>query len=113
MLIYKIIDAASWRQAQAVGHFDGSPDDKRDGFIHLSSAAQTAGTLAKHFAGRTDLIIAAVDADRLGATLKWEKSRGGQEFPHLYASLPISAVIWWRPLPPPTDGRHVLPPEMI
>ena len=111
MPIYKIMSADAWRGALAAGHFLGSPDDIRDGFVHLSSAEQTRGTLAKHFAGCTDLVIAAVDADRLGPSLKWEVSRGGAEFPHLYAPLPVAAVLWCKPLPLDAQGNHVLPPE--
>jgi uncharacterized protein (DUF952 family) len=112
MLIYKIADETAWRAALAIGQFAGSADDLRDGFVHLSAAKQVRGTLAKHFAGRRDLIIAAVETDRLGATLKWEVSRGGDMFPHLYEPLPIAAVTWWRPLPLDANGTHVLPPEI-
>ncbi len=111
MLIYKIADGAAWRTALAAGAYAGSADDLRDGFVHLSAAHQVAGTLAKHFAGRADLVIAAVETDRLGDTLKWEVSRGGDKFPHLYEPLPVIAVAWWRPLPLGGDGAHVLPPE--
>ena len=111
MLIYKIADTAAWALAQAKGHFDGSADDIRDGFVHLSSAAQTPPTLARHFAGRTDLIVAAIDPTKLGATLKWEKSRGGDLFPHVYGPLPMEAVMWWRQIGL-NDGVHTLPPEI-
>jgi uncharacterized protein (DUF952 family) len=82
--------------------------DARDGFIHFSTAAQVAETAAKHFAGATDLMLVAVDADALGPALKWERSRGGALFPHLYAALPVSAVRWARPLPEEADGRRVI-----
>lgn len=111
MLIYKIADEAAWRDALAAGQFAGSADDLRDGFVHLSASAQVRGTLAKHFSGRRDLVIAAVDAEKLGGTLKWEVSRGGDTFPHLYEPLPIAAVVWWRPLPLGGDGAYVLPRE--
>src|SRR5579862_9885705 len=92
--IYKICDQPSWRAAEAVGQFSGSTDDRRDGFIHLSTAAQLAETAARHFADKTGLVLVAVDAAALGAGLKWEPSRGGQFFPHLYGPLPLSAVRW-------------------
>ena len=81
----------------------------RDGFIHFSTAAQVAETAAKHFAEESDLVLVAVDADALGAALKWEPSRGGDLFPHLYGPLPLTAVRWARPLPRAADGRHVFP----
>ena len=107
--IYKICQQALWRAAEAEGLFRGAPVDTRDGFIHFSTAEQLAETAAKHFAGATDLILVAVDADALGAQLKWEHSRGGALFPHLYAPLPLSAVRWARPLADEIDGRRAMP----
>ena len=107
--VYKICEQASWRAAVAAGQYRGSAADYRDGFIHFSTAQQLAETAAKHFAKQTDLILVAVDADALGGDLKWEPSRGGDLFPHLYAALPLSAVRWLRPLPDETDGRRTLP----
>ncbi len=107
--IYKICGEALWREAKAAGQFVGAPVDLRDGFIHFSTAAQLAGTAAKHFAGATNLLLLAVDGDALGAALKWEVSRGGELFPHLYAPLPLSAVRWVRPLADEVDGRRPLP----
>jgi uncharacterized protein (DUF952 family) len=98
-----------WEGAEAKRVFVGSPADTRDGFIHFSTAAQLAGTAAKHFARLKDLILVAVDADALGSELKWETSRGGELFPHLYAALPVSAVQWAQPLPDEIDGRRPLP----
>jgi uncharacterized protein (DUF952 family) len=106
--IYKICDQASWRAALATGQYRGSEVDVRDGFIHFSTAEQLAETAAKHFAGQTDLVLVAVDGDTLGALLKWEPSRGGALFPHLYAALPITAVRWSRPLPDETEGRRLM-----
>ena len=83
--IYKICEQASWRAAEPAGRYRGSAVDERDGFIHFSTAAQVAETAAKHFAGQTDLVLVAVDGDALGPALKWERSRGGDLFPHLYA----------------------------
>ena len=108
-IIYKICEEASWRAARAAGRYHGSAVDERDGFIHFSTAGQLAETAAKHFAGQTELVLVAVDGDALGATLKWEPSRGGDLFPHLYAALPLTAVRWSRPLPDETGGRRLLP----
>ena len=108
-LIYKIAPQALWREAEAKGVFAGAPVDLADGYIHFSTAAQAAETAAKHFAGQDDLLLVAVDAGRLGAALKWEVSRGGALFPHLYAPLDPAAVAWVRPLPLGEDGRHVFP----
>ncbi len=88
--------------------FYGAPIDQRDGFVHFSTAAQLAETAAKHFAGQSDLILVAVDAEALGPLLKWELSRGGELFPHLYAALPMSAVRWARTLPDEVEGRRPL-----
>jgi uncharacterized protein (DUF952 family) len=106
-LIFKIAGAEEWRQAEAAGVFEGAAVDRADGYIHFSTALQAAETAAKWFAGRGDLVLAAIDADALGSALRWEPSRGGALFPHLYAPLPLSAVRWTRPLPLGADGRHV------
>jgi uncharacterized protein (DUF952 family) len=107
--IYKICSAELWRDAQGAGLFRGAPLDQREGFIHLSTAAQVAETAAKHFAGATGQMLVAVDAGSLGGALKWEPSRGGDLFPHLYASLSLDAVLWAVPLPLGADGRHDFP----
>lgn len=109
--VFKICDREAWAQAQASGRYDGSADDRRDGFIHLSAADQIAGTLARHFAGSEGLVLIAFDADALGPALKWEPSRGGALFPHLYGPLPAKAALWTRPLPL-EDGQHRLPLEV-
>src|SRR5215468_7405122 len=108
--IYKICTAAEWNAAVQAGAFRGSLVDVRDGFIHFSTAEQVAETAAKHFAGQADLVLVAVDADSLGADLKWEPSRGGALFPHLYADLQVRAVSWVKPLPLDSGGRHAFPP---
>jgi len=105
-LIFKILAAGEWRAAEAAGAFAGSAVDRADGYIHFSTAAQAAETAAKWFAGGTDLTLVAVEANRLGDALRWEPSRGGALFPHLYALLPLAAVVWARPLPLTADGRH-------
>jgi uncharacterized protein (DUF952 family) len=106
MLVFKIVAADEWREAEAAGVFTGASVDHADGFIHFSTAEQAPETAAKWFAGRDDLILAAVDAEALGADLRWEPSRGGALFPHLYAALPMSAVVCARPLRLGPDGRH-------
>jgi uncharacterized protein (DUF952 family) len=108
-MIYKICEQALWRKAQAERSFGGSAADMRDGFIHFSTAGQLASTAAKHFAGAADLLLIAVDADALDGQLKWERSRGGDLFPHLYGPLPLAAVRWARPLPAEVDGRRAIP----
>ncbi len=107
MVVYKIVATDEWREAEAAGVFEGAAIDRADGFIHFSTAEQAPDTAAKWFAGRDDLTLAAVDADVLASELRWEPSRGGALFPHLYAALPMGAVVWSRPLPLGPDGRHV------
>jgi uncharacterized protein (DUF952 family) len=108
-IIYKICPASEWRAAEQGGVFGGMAVDRRDGFIHFSTAEQVAETAAKHFSAQSGLLLIAVDADRLGAALRWETSRGGALFPHLYGDLPLAAVLWVKPLPLGGDGRHVFP----
>ena len=107
MIVYKIVATEEWAEAEAAGAFAGAAVDRADGFIHFSTAEQARETAAKWFAGRGDLTLAAVDAEALGDDLRWEPSRGGALFPHLYAALPMSAVVWSRPLPLGSDGGHV------
>ena len=108
-LIYKICPAALWSEAETKGRFDGAPIDLADGYIHFSTAAQAVETAARHFAGVENLLLVAVDTDALGAALRFEPSRGGRLFPHLYAPLPLAAVLWVRPLPLAADGHHAFP----
>jgi uncharacterized protein (DUF952 family) len=110
--IYKICTAAEWREAEREGRYRGSAVDARDGFIHFSTAEQAAETAAKHFAGQRGLMLIAVDADVLGARLKWEPSRGGALFPHLYGALEMDAVRRVDPLPLDDAGRHVFPKDL-
>jgi uncharacterized protein (DUF952 family) len=107
--IYKICSSAMLQEARGRARFEGSADDARDGFIHLSAGHQVAGTLATHFVGQTDLVLLAVDPDRLGARLRWEPSRGGELFPHLYGPLDLGHVISVEPLVLQEDGTHRLP----
>lgn len=106
-LVFKIVSEAEWRAAEQNGVFEGSAVDHADGFIHFSTAEQATETAARHFAGQEGLLLVAVDAEKLGDRLKWEPSRGGALFPHLYGALPLSAVRWTRPLPLDADGKHV------
>lgn len=108
-LIYKIAPVALWQAAEADGTFRGAPIDRADGYIHFSTAEQVRETAARHFAGRDDLVIAAVEAADLGDALKWEPSRGGALFPHLYRELAISSVRWVKPLPLGAGGAHDVP----
>lgn len=105
---YKILTAAEMATLEADGSFSGSADDRGGGYIHLSTAAQLEGTLAKHYAGQTDLHLAAVDLDALAETVKWEPARD-DEFPHIYGPLPLDAVIAYGPLERDEDGRVKLP----
>jgi uncharacterized protein (DUF952 family) len=105
-LIFKIVGTVEWRAAERAGAFEGAAVDRTDGYIHFSTAAQAPETAAKWFAGRDDLTLVAVESAGLGADLKWEPSRGGALFPHLYAPLPMSAVVWSRLLRLGPDGRH-------
>jgi uncharacterized protein (DUF952 family) len=89
--------------------FHGAAIDLADGYIHFSTAAQVAETAAKHFAGRRDLVLAAIGTEALGEKLRWEPARDGALFPHLYGPLPMSAVRWAKPLSLGPDGRHLLP----
>lgn len=107
-MIYKICTEAEWANAMATGEFAGSAVDAADGYIHFSSADQVVETAARHFAGRAGLMLVAVRAEALGPELKWERARGGALFPHLYGPLPLSAVLWTRPLRLDADGRHLL-----
>jgi uncharacterized protein (DUF952 family) len=90
---YKILTPAQWAQFQAEGIFHGAPVDLADGYIHLSAAGQLQGTLDKHFAGQKGLVIAKIDLAALGDVVRWEVSRGGALFPHIYGPLPMAAVL--------------------
>jgi uncharacterized protein (DUF952 family) len=109
-LIYKICERAPWQAAEREGVFRGAPVDRADGYIHFSAADQLRETASRHFAGQADLVLVAVEAAALGPALKWEPSRGGALFPHLYGDLPLAAVAWVRALPLGPDGHHVFPP---
>lgn len=108
--VYKICPATLWRDAEHRGVFRGSEVDHRDGFIHFSTAAQVIETAAKHFSGQTDLLLVRINTANLGDRLKWEASRGGALFPHLYGELDLSAVAQVDALPLGPDKRHIFPP---
>ncbi|UWQ15212.1 DUF952 domain-containing protein [Aliiroseovarius sp. M344] len=108
MQIYKILRAAEWQAFQATGKTSGAPIDLTDGFIHFSTAAQAQETAAKHFANEDGLVLVAFEAGAMGDALKWEPSRGGALFPHLYRDLMLSEALWHRALPLGTDG-HIFP----
>ncbi len=107
--LFKIIDGADWTQAAAAGRFEGAAIDVQDGFIHLSDAAQVRETAARHFAGRQGLVLVAFAEDQL-AGLKWELSRGGALFPHVYGVIETGRAAWVKPLPL-VDGVYRFPPE--
>lgn len=112
VVIYKIVPAALWQTAEAAGRFDGASIDLTDGFIHFSTAEQARETAARYFAGQEGLMLVAVDAAALGDKLVFEPSRGGDLFPHLYAPLLLSAVLWAKPLPLSDEGIHIFPEAM-
>lgn len=104
--VYKICPAPAWREAERQGVYRGSADDARDGFIHLSSASQVAGTVRKHFFAQRALFLIEIDGDALGDALRWERSRNDELFPHLYGELDLGAVISVRSLTMRSDGYH-------
>ena len=107
--IYHICRREEWDAALRVGAYSGSSQDNSDGFIHFSTAAQVQESARKHRAGQMGLVLLTVDAEALGAALKWEPSRGGELFPHLYGTLPVAAVLRVDKLPLGADGTHVFP----
>lgn len=111
MLIYKIFRAEEWAALQAQGETRGAPVDVADGFVHFSTAEQAAETAAKHFVGGENLTLVACDAQKMGDDLKWEVSRGGALFPHLYRNMRMADVVWAKPLPL-ENGAHRFPEEM-
>ena len=109
-LIYHLCREDEWRAAEAIGAYLGSSQDRDDGFIHFSTADQVVESAARHRAGQPGLVLIAAEAEALGSALKWETSRHGHLFPHLYGPLPVTAVRWTRPLPLGANGAHVFPP---
>ncbi|WP_323781933.1 DUF952 domain-containing protein [Leisingera sp.] len=111
MLIYKIFRADEWAALQAQGETRGAPIDVADGYVHFSTATQAAETAARHFAGAEGLTLLACDAEAMGDDLKWEVSRGGARFPHLFRNIRMADVVWAKPLPL-AQGVHQFPEEM-
>jgi uncharacterized protein (DUF952 family) len=109
LFAYKLLDLPSWQGWREAGTFTGSPDDIRDGYIHLSTAEQTAETAAKYFSATDPLVVAMVDLAAVRETLRWEPSRGGALFPHVYGPIPYEAVSRHSVLHLGPDGRHVFP----
>ncbi len=112
MLIYKIFRRPEWEAFRDAGETAGAPVDLADGYIHISTREQVAETAAKHFAGQSDLVLVALDDAALGAALRWEPSRGGQLFPHLYRNLLTADVVWDKSLPLGAAG-HIFPEGVI
>jgi uncharacterized protein (DUF952 family) len=110
--VFKVATQQAWDAACRIGAYAGSSDDARDGFIHLSAARQLAGTLAKHFMGQSNLVLITLEADVLGDALKWEPSRGGDLFPHLYTPLPVAAAREVRVLKLDDSGVPIVPEDM-
>lgn len=111
MLIFKVFRAPEWVELETSGRTRGAPVDRKDGYVHFSTAGQLPETLQRHFAGATGLVLVAMDAGRGGPWLKWEASRGGELFPHLYRDLEAEDVVWARPLPDnPADWKLPLEP---
>jgi uncharacterized protein (DUF952 family) len=110
MLIFKILTAEQWQQFEHDGTFEGAPVDRTDGFVHFSTAAQVRETAAKHFGGQAGLMLVACDTDSLDDALRWEPSRGGDLFPHLYREMLLAEVLWAKPLPL-APGGHDFPAE--
>jgi len=110
--VYKLLRRPEWAAAQATGVFQGSPDDLRDGFIHLSAAHQVRGVGHRHFAGETDLLLLSIEADRLGPALKWEASHKGEAYPHLYGLLPLALVGSVAEIHRGRDGLFAFPPDI-
>jgi uncharacterized protein (DUF952 family) len=108
-LIYHMCKYEEWQAAQQTGAYGGSSQDRADGFLHFSTAEQIVESAARHRAGQEGLVLLTVDADVLGDSVKWEVSRGGAKFPHLYGDLPVSAAVRVDDLPLGADGKHVFP----
>ena len=110
--VYKIARQREWDEIGKTGSFTGSPDDRRDGYIHLSTAGQVRTTCNKWFKDESNLLLVTLHSHRLGTALKWEASRGGEKFPHLYAGLPIGWVHSVVPIRREPDGSPIFPPEI-
>ncbi|MCC5971585.1 MAG: DUF952 domain-containing protein [Pararhodobacter sp.] len=112
MLIFKIFRRSEWDALRQQGETRGAPVDLADGYIHLSTAAQVTVTAERHFSGESDLVLVALEADTLGDALRWEPSRGGQLFPHLYRPMRLADVVWDKSLPLGVSG-HIFPEGVV
>jgi uncharacterized protein (DUF952 family) len=112
-LVYKVCQREAWSRAESSGFYDGSDDDLRDGYIHLSTVDQIRGTLLKFFSGQRGLVLLGFRPEDLGNALRWEPSRGGDLFPHLYARLPVGTLAVRHDLPLDAAGRHILPGDLV
>jgi uncharacterized protein (DUF952 family) len=112
-MIFKLVAGEEWSAACEEGIFHGSCDDVRDGFIHFSAPHQVRETAARHFKGVHGLLLVACDEAALGAALRWERSRGGDLFPHLYGPLPTALALWSKPLAPGDDGAPDIPADIL
>ena len=112
MLVYKIFRRPEWDALVAAGRTAGAPVDLADGYVHMSTPAQVVETAAKHFAGESDLVLLAIETEALGPALKWEPSRGGALFPHLYRELTLDDVVWDKSLPLGAAG-HIFPEGVV
>jgi uncharacterized protein (DUF952 family) len=110
--VYKIVRRAEWAKAQETGIFTGSADDRRDGFIHLSTASQVRATFERYFAREDGTLLLVLETGRFTPALKWEPSRGGEDFPHLYGELPLASIASVVPIGRGPDGRPIFPPEI-
>jgi uncharacterized protein (DUF952 family) len=109
--LYKIARPAEWAEAEKTGLFSGSADDRRDGYVHLSTAAQVRGTVARHFSTERSLLVIAISASDLLSAVRWEAAPGAEKFPHLYGVLPLAAVASVREIARGPDGAFAFPPE--
>lgn len=112
-IVFKICARAAWAEACRTGYYDGSADDRRDGYIHLSAHHQVAGTAAKYFKHQHDLVIVSIATAPLGSALRWEPSRGGELFPHHYGPLPVASAVGVAPLPLDSDGVPIFPETLV
>lgn len=110
--IYKVVKTHEWQDAKDAGTFSGVGIDLTDGFIHLSGPDQVVGTVKKYFAGQVGLVLLKVEAARLGETLRWETSRDGMLFPHVYGDVPLAAIVEVKELPVLEDGMHQFPDDL-
>ncbi len=108
-IIYKICNEKEWTKALEKGIYEGSEHDIRDGFIHLSTKSQLEGTLSKHFSNQENLLLIAIEEEKISSNLKYEPARNGELFPHIYGKLETHSVLWVKEIKKQSDGCHLLP----